>query len=307
MSPQAAPIRFDGQVALVTGAGHGLGRAYAENLAARGATLLVNNRRRPGDGGGSAEELAAEIRSRGGRALANGERVDSPGAGTRMVEQALEAFGRLDILICNAGLSSVRAFHRLTPEELRELVEVNLWGSLAPLHAALSPMREAGYGRILLTSSTAALFGDAGFSAYAAAKAAWIGLVPSLAAESAARGVAVNAIVPFALTRMTRRLFDQGHLPAESAEKMDPRRVADLATWLVSRDCPVNGQLLIAGGGALGRARMQASRGVALPAGASGPEAVAAEYARLADMRGAREFESGGEFLNALIRRVLDA
>ena len=283
-----------------------MGRAYAESLAARGAALLVNNRRRPRDGEGSAEQLAAEIRARGGRARSNADRVDAPGAGARMVAQALEAFGRLDILVCNAGLSSVRAFHRLTSAELRELVEVNLWGSLAPLHAALPAMREAGYGRILLTSSTSALFGDAGFAAYAAAKAAWIGLVPSLAAESAARGVAVNAIVPFALTRMTERLFDEGHLPAESAEKLDPRRVADLATWLVSRECPVNGQLLIAGGGVLGRARMQASRGVALEGGASGPEAVAEQYAKQADMRGARGFDSGGEFLNALVRRVLE-
>ncbi len=257
------PIRFDGQVAIVTGAGRGLGRVYAEDLAARGARVVVNSRAHE-SGPQPAEVVAAAIRDSGGEAVASLDAVEADGAGARMVEQALDLWGRLDVLICNAGIGPARMFHRMSLDEVRRLVDVNLMGTLAPLHAALGPMRDAGRGRILVNTSNAGAFGGVGFAAYAATKSAMHGLVASLAEEGRPRGVGINAILPFADTEMAHAALADASLPPGTAGRMTPSAVAAAAIWLASDACPLSGAIVVAGGRAFRRAKMVQGRGIAL-------------------------------------------
>ncbi|MBW2498499.1 MAG: SDR family NAD(P)-dependent oxidoreductase [Deltaproteobacteria bacterium] len=258
-------IRFDDQVALITGAGKGLGRAYAEALAARGARIVVNNRTHPEDGArGSADEVADGIRARGGEAVADYESVEAAGAGIRMVEHALDRFGRLDVLVCNAGGGHASIFHKASLQNIREQIEINTMGTLAPIHAALPHMREAGYGRILTTTSNAGMFGAVGWAAYAASKSAMHGFVPSIADENRRRGVQINAILPFAHTALTGDLFVASDYPEGTEKRLRTEIVADLAVWLVSRECELSGEILLGGGRVFRRARMVQTRGVEL-------------------------------------------
>ena len=301
-----ADIRFDGQVALVTGAGKGIGRAHAVRLASRGAAVLVNNRNHPEDEGpGTAEQVAAGIRAQGGKALANEEHLERPGAAKRLIDDAVDRLGGLDVLICNAGTSVIRPFHKTTSDEIRGLVEVNVVGTLELLREALLVMREAGKGAILVTGSTSGLFGDLGFGAYGATKAALQSLVPTLATENHQRGIRINSLVPFAHTQMTDWIFDGGHFPKEAAPGLGPEIAADLACWLVSRDCALNGETLIAGGRTLARAETRASRGVELLEAETSPEAIRDHYAQISDMSEASTYRQGGDLLAQITDRML--
>ena len=193
-------IDLEGRVVIVTGAGKGLGRAYALALSARGAAVVVNNRVRKEETIASADGVVAEIHEAGGRAKANYESVDAPGAGQRIVSDALEAFGRLDAVIANAGVSTPIAFHRETTWHIREMLAVNLFGTLDIVHSALPHLRVTGAGRVLVTTSSA-IFGDAGFVTYGTAKAALIGFANSLARESSAP---VSTSTPFCLSPLRR-------------------------------------------------------------------------------------------------------
>ena len=297
-------LRFDGQVAVVTGAGKGLGRAYAEQLAARGAAVLVNNRRHAGEVEGSAGEVAAAIRRLGGRAAANYEAADAPGSGQRIVEAALEEFGRIDVVIPNAGIAAVAAFHKMTLERIDEVFAVNLRGALEVVHAALPHLRGQGSGRILMTTSSAALYGDAGFVVYAAAKSALLGFVASLALESTRAGVGVNAILPFAHTPMTEGLFRGDAFPEGAAGVLDPASVASLATWLVSRECDRTGEVWLAGGNAFRHAAILVSPGVVVDGGVTA-EAIAERADEIADLAGGDTYPSGQALLDDLARRAL--
>src|SRR4051794_14465719 len=174
-------LDLSNRVALITGAGKGLGRAYALWLAARGCTVVVNNRVHP-DVPSSAAAVAEEIRSLGGRASIDEHGVDNEGA-RGMVEQAISAFGRLDILICNAGVSHIVPFKDLRLEDLKRLIDSNIWGTIYPLHAAWPHMLAAGYGRLVVTGSAAAFYGAPGFAAYGVTRSAMLGLVRCLAQE----------------------------------------------------------------------------------------------------------------------------
>lgn len=239
------------RVAIVTGAGTGLGRAYALELAARGVRVVVNNRRRELDdrGRGSADRVVEEIRAAGGEAVADYEDVCDDGAGERLVRHALDAFGRLDALVNNAGVDQHAPFHRIDLAAFRAIFEVNFFGTLQVTHAAWGPMRAAGHGRILVSTSSAGLHGLHGLSAYAASKAALIGLARTLAAEGASRDVFCNAIAPYAATRMTA-----AHLGAVETARMSPAQVAPLVADLVDAGCRINGQVIVAGMGAARRA-----------------------------------------------------
>jgi NAD(P)-dependent dehydrogenase (short-subunit alcohol dehydrogenase family) len=246
-----ADIRFDGRVAIVTGAGGGLGREHALLLAARGAKVVVNDLGGAVDGtGGSAdpaERTAKEIEGLGGVAVADGNTVATPEGGQAIVDTALEAFGRVDVVINNAGILRDKAFHNLTPELLDPVLDVHLKGAFHVTRPAWARMREAGYGRVLLTASNAGILGNFGQSNYGAAKMGLVGLARVLAQEGVRYGIKVNVLAPIARTRMTEELL--GPL----APKLDPRLVAPVAAWLVHEDCPVTGEIYSVGGGRVAR------------------------------------------------------
>ena len=237
---------FDGRVAIVTGAGKGLGRAYALALGARGAAVVVNNRRHPGerDEDTSASKVAALIVGPGGRAIANHADVEHPEAGRRMVESALAAFGRLDIVIANAAVPQATPFHKLTADDFRRVFDVSFFGTLHLLQAAWPVMQGQGYGRIITTTSSAGRFGNHGLSAYGAAKGAIESLTRTLAAEGARRNIRVNAISPYAHSQMT-----EDYMAREVAERFSPEQVVPMVLWLASEQCGANGEVIIAGGG----------------------------------------------------------
>jgi NAD(P)-dependent dehydrogenase (short-subunit alcohol dehydrogenase family) len=290
-------IRFDQRVAIVTGAGKGLGRAYALHLAARGARVLVNNRRRRDDeshpvtashGLSSADEVVQAIREAGGEAVANYDSVEDPGAGERMVQQALDTWGRIDVLVNNAGVDQRSSFHKVSVAEFERIFAINFHGSLYVTHAAYARMRTAGYGRIVVSTSNAGLHGLHGLSAYAASKAALIGFMRALAIEGKSHNVLTNAIAPFAATPMTAR---QGNLPEAFMNTMRPEFVAPIVTLLVSEQTRLNGHVIMAGKGMFRRAANVESRGLryAKPEDVT-PEALQADIDRLLDMDGACEF-----------------
>ena len=281
-------ISFDKRVAIVTGAGKGLGRAYALHLASRGARVLVNNRRRSPTEPASADEVVQAIRQAGGEAIANYDSVEDPQSGERIVQQALDAWGRIDVLVNNAGVDQRSSFHKVSVEQFRQIFDINFYGSLYVTHAAYPHMRAAGYGRIVVSTSNAGLHGLHGLSAYAASKAALIGFTRALAIEGKSHNVLTNAIAPFAATPMTAR---QGNLPEEFMTTMRPEFVAPVVTLLVSEQTRLNGQVIMAGKGMFRRAANVESSGFgyAEPSRVT-PEALEADIDRLIDMSGAVEF-----------------
>jgi NAD(P)-dependent dehydrogenase (short-subunit alcohol dehydrogenase family) len=281
-------IRFDERVAIVTGAGKGLGRAYATYLAARGARVLVNNRRRSQSEPSSADEVVQAIRQAGGQAIANYDSVEDPAAGERIVQQALDAWGRVDVLINNAGVDQRSTFHKVSVEQFRQIFDINFYGSLYVTHAAYSRMRAAGYGRIVVSTSVAGLYGLHGLTAYSASKAALIGFMRTLAMEGKSHNVLTNAIAPYAATPMTAR---QGNMPEEFMTTMRPEFVAPAVALMVSEQTSLNGQVIIAGKGVFRRAANVEGRGLryAEPTAATA-EALARDVGQLLDMEGATEF-----------------
>ena len=229
---------------IVTGAGKGLGRAYALDLAARGASVVVNNRWADRSQPSSAQAVVAEIRAQGGRAVANVEPAEAAGTGEALVAQALDTFSRLDAVVSNAGVPETLRLHRQTREGFRRIFDINFFGALDLVQAAWPALTGSGSGRIVVSASSAGLHGGDGMAAYASSKAALIGLVRGLAVEGAPRGLRINAIAPYAVTAMTEQ-----HLAPGLAERMDPAEVAPLVSWLVSEACDVTGQTLVSGGG----------------------------------------------------------
>jgi NAD(P)-dependent dehydrogenase (short-subunit alcohol dehydrogenase family) len=257
-------IRFDGRVAIVTGAGCGLGREHALLLASRGAKVVVNDLGGGTDGTGAsagpAERTAKEIEDLGGVAVADASSVATVEGGQAIVDTALDAFGGVDVVISNAGILRDKAFHNLTPELLDPVLDVHLKGAFHVLRPAWVKMREAGYGRVLVTASNAGILGNFGQSNYGAAKMGLVGLARVLAQEGARHNIKANVLAPIARTRMTEELL--GPL----APKLDPGLVAPVAAWLVSEECPVTGEIYSAGGGRVARFFIGLTEGYANPA-----------------------------------------
>ncbi len=256
-----------GRAAIVTGAGKGLGRAYALHLAARGAKVLVNNRRHAGesDAQTSAAQTVAAIRAAGGTALADWSDVTDPASGPAMVQQALESFGTLDIVVANAGMDHPTAFHKQGLAEFRAIFDTSFFGNLHLAHAAWPQLLARGYGRMVLTASSAGLHANHGQAAYSAAKAAVIGLMRSLAIEGRRHGVLVNVIAPYGYSQMTAPYMRPG-----MATSFDPALVAPLVGWLCSPQCDVTGEVLVSGAGLVRRAGTGESDAMALHAGPVG-------------------------------------
>jgi NAD(P)-dependent dehydrogenase (short-subunit alcohol dehydrogenase family) len=243
------------QVAIITGAGEGLGRTFAIHLADQGVRVVVNNRKREPEGtAGSADLTVAAIQGRGGTAMANYDPVDDSNSGERMVEQALEAFGRLDIVVPNAAISPERSVHRMPPDHFREVMDINFFGGLYLTHAAIPYLRAQGYGRLVFIISTAGLHGGHGLAAYSASKAALVALMQCVAVENREKGIRSNALAPYAATRMTTHA-----MPAPLRELLTPDRVAPLLGWLASPECGLSGEIVISGGGAVRLAGMTES------------------------------------------------
>jgi len=263
-------LRFDGQVAVVTGAGGGLGKQYALLLAARGARIVVNDTGGSVAGDGSnieaAHAAAEEIRRQGGQAVADTHSVTSPEGGQAIVDTALRAWGRVDVVINNAGIVGDAPFEEMTADRLNPLIDVHLKGAFYVTRPAWTVMREQRYGRILNTCSAAGILGAERMSNYGAAKTGLIGFTRVLAAEGAERNIKVNAIAPIAYTRMLAHSVDgAGQQDDEEAravlddlvgqylQKLDPALVAPVAAFLTHRECPVSGEIYTVGAGHVAR------------------------------------------------------
>jgi NAD(P)-dependent dehydrogenase (short-subunit alcohol dehydrogenase family) len=278
-------IDFDGRVAIVTGAGGGLGRSYALALAERGAKVVVNDLRYDGDGP-SAAAVVDEITAAGGEAVAHQGSVADPAVATGMVERALDAFGQVDIVVNNAGILRDRSFAKMSEQEFREVLDVHLLGAFHLTGAAWPHLKEQGYGRIVNTTSPAGLFGNFGQANYSAAKMGLVGLTRTLAIEGRRAGIHVNVVAPLAASRMTETI-----LPPEALAKLDPRHVAPLVVYLSSQTCEHTGGIFTAGGGYVGRVAVIQAAGVVFDE--LTPEALAEKWAAVTDVADGNEFPGG--------------
>jgi len=247
-----ADLSFGGRVAIVTGAGHGLGREHALDLAARGAKVVVNDLGGALDGTGAssgpARDVAEQIRKDGGTAVPNGDNVATQPGAEAIVETALSEFGRVDVVVNNAGILRDKSFVKMTTQEFDAVLGVHLRGSFLVTHAAWPHLRTQGYGRVVLTSSPAGLFGSFGQANYASAKMGLVGLAKALALEGAKYDIKINVIAPVAYTRMTADL-----LPPELAERLGPQFVSPLVCYLAHAECSASGQVYSVAGGRVAR------------------------------------------------------
>ena len=286
-------ITFDEQVAIVTGAGQGLGRSYALALAERGARIVVNDLGVTRDGTGASSEAAAavvaEIEAAGGEAVANGADVTDGDAVEAMVRDAVERWGRVDVLINNAGILRDKSFVKMDQADFDLVVKVHLTGTVICTKAVWERMRERNYGRIMVTTSSSGLYGNFGQANYGAAKLAVVGLMNTLRTEGARYDIRVNALAPVAHTRMTDDL-----LPDEAKALLKPEEVTPGALFLVSKDAP-NGVVLTAGAGGFATAGIFETAGVWLPPGERTPETIAERFDEIRDPKGNQEFAGGAE------------
>ena len=284
-------IRFDDRVAIVTGAGAGLGRVYALELAKRGAKVVVNDLGGARDGTGAGSEAAdlvvGEIKAAGGEAVANYDSVATPEGGQSIVDTAIDAFGRLDILINNAGILRDKTLAKMEPENWGAVMDVHLKGAYNVTRPAFVKMRENRYGRIILTTSGAGLYGNFGQTNYSAAKMGLIGLMNTVNLEGEKHNIRVNTIAPVAATRLTDDI-----LPPEFFEKLKPEFVAPMVLYLCSEQCPVTGAVYNAGMGYFNRAAVITGPGIVVGDGKEvpTPEAVATSMDKIKSLDGAEEF-----------------
>jgi NAD(P)-dependent dehydrogenase (short-subunit alcohol dehydrogenase family) len=297
-----ADIRFDGKVAIVTGAGGGLGRQHALELARRGAKVVVNDLggSMDGSGGGSdaANKVVEEIKALGGEAIANGSSVTDDAGVARMVKDAMDAWGRIDILVANAGILRDKTFAKMEIADFQVVVDVHLMGTVKPVKAVWEIMRTQNFGRIVVTTSSTGLYGNFGQSNYGAAKLALVGFMNSLKLEGQKNNVHVNAISPVAATRMTENLG----MPEQVLAQLKPEYVTPGVVFLCSEDAPT-GAVLTAGAGAFALSRIVETEGVYL-GGEATVESIRDNWSKITDETGAKAYLNGGEQTAKFFRKM---
>ena len=296
-------IRFDERVAVVTGAGAGLGEAYALELARRGAKVVVNDLggARDGSGQGSAspaDKVVDQIKALGGEAVANYDNVATPGGGERIVQTALDTYGRLDILINNAGILRDKSFIKMEPENWKAVMDVHLNGAYHVTRPAMVVMKENGYGRIVMTTSAAGLYGNFGQTNYSAAKMALVGLMNTLKLEGSKYNIKVNTIAPIAASRLTEDV-----MPPELFEKSRPEFVVPMVMYLCDENCKESGAIFNSGMGYFNRAAIYTGPTVQLgdPDNPPTPEQIHENWSNINTMDGAKEMEDANTAILALI------
>jgi NAD(P)-dependent dehydrogenase (short-subunit alcohol dehydrogenase family)/acyl dehydratase len=302
--PVKEEIRFDGRVAVITGAGSGLGRVYALELARRGAKVVVNDLggARDGSGKGSkkpADQVAAEIKALGAEAIASYDSVATAEGGQNIIRAALDAFGTVDILINNAGILRDRTFLRMEPEEWQAVLDVHLTGAYNVSRPAFEVMKQKGYGRILMTTSATGLYGNFGQSNYAAAKLGLVGLMNTLKLEGEKYNIKVNTIAPVAVSRLTTDI-----LPPEFLDQLQPELVAPMAVYLVSEQCPASGNIYNAGMGCFNRAAIVTGPGVRVGDGRNipDPEQLLAQWEKISAIEGAKIYQNATEQIGDILQ-----
>jgi NAD(P)-dependent dehydrogenase (short-subunit alcohol dehydrogenase family)/putative sterol carrier protein len=295
-------IRFDGQLAIVTGAGGGLGRVYAIELAKRGAQVVVNDLGGASDGSGAsnrpADAVVQEIVEAGGEAVANYDSVATVEGGECIVQAALDRFGAVDILVNNAGILRDKSFPKMTPQMWDAVLAVHLQGAYNVTRPAFIAMRQRKYGRIVMTTSAAGLFGNFGQANYGAAKMGLVGLMNTLKLEGAKYDVKVNTVAPIAATRLT-----QGILPPDLSDQLKPEFVAPLVLYLCSEQCAESGLILNAGGGFFSRAAVVSGPGTLLGDGQKVPtvEQIHRNWVRIDALEGSQEYGDANAALMAML------
>ncbi|GAB4304709.1 MAG: hypothetical protein Kow0090_20330 [Myxococcota bacterium] len=295
-------IRFDGRVAIVTGAGAGLGRVYAIELAKRGAKVVVNDLGGASDGTGRssrpADAVVEEIKKLGGEAAASYDSVSTVEGGEAIVNKAIEAFGGVDILVNNAGVLRDKSFTKMTPEDWEGVISVHLFGAYNVTRPAFAKMRERGYGRVVITTSAAGLFGNFGQANYSAAKLGLVGLMNTLKLEGEKHNIKVNTVAPLAGTRLT-----EGVLPPDLFDKLKPEFVAPIVLYLCSEECKETGMVFNAGMGYFSRSAIFAGAGAVVGDGKSppSPEEIRKNWKAINDLSTAAEFHDAAEALSPIL------
>jgi NAD(P)-dependent dehydrogenase (short-subunit alcohol dehydrogenase family) len=279
-------------VAIVTGAGGGLGRQHALELARRGAKVVVNDLGGAVDGSGGSSEAAqkvvAEIKAAGGEAMADGASVTDDAGVANLVKTTMDAWGRIDILIANAGILRDKSFSKMELADFQVVMDVHLMGTVKPTKAVWEIMKAQNFGRIVVTTSSTGLYGNFGQANYGAAKLSLVGFMNTIKIEGQKNNVHINAIAPVAATRMTESI-----LPPQIAERLKPEYVTPGVVYLVSDEAPT-GVILTAGAGTFAVAHMCETEGVYLGEGGLSVEEVRDNWAKISDPAGQRAYDNGG-------------
>jgi NAD(P)-dependent dehydrogenase (short-subunit alcohol dehydrogenase family) len=294
-----AQVELEGRVAVVTGAGGGLGRSHALALASRGAKVVVNDLGGSRDGSGAGSDMAdavvEEIRAAGGEAVAEYSSVATVEGGRAIVQQAIDTFGRIDVVVNNAGILRDASFAKLDMDALDLVLKVHLYGAFNVAHAAWNHLKDQGYGRIISTASGSGLYGNFGQSNYSAAKMGIVGLTRTLAIEGAKYGITANAIAPIAASRMTEDV-----MPPQLLERIQPEYVSPVVAYLASEACTDTGHIYSVGGGYVARVAIVEGRGTAFD-GVPSPEDVADRWS---DINAVGLTDGAGEFTHGVFEQT---